>query len=128
MYMDFLIPANCLLSFLLLVCLNPFQLLQQLYNMADAWVVGNFASNDAFAAVSLSSNVNMSVITFFAGIAVGGGVDDRLGAGVGGLVCGVDAQCLAAGVADALSPAPGPGTGRSGPAGQPDCHVRAVVN
>ena len=50
------------------------QLLQQLYNMADAWVVGNFASNDAFAAVSLSSNVNMSVITFFAGIAVGGGV------------------------------------------------------
>ena len=41
------------------------QLLQQLYNMADAWVVGNFASNDAFAAVSLSSNVNMSVITFF---------------------------------------------------------------
>ena len=46
------------------------QLLQQLYNMADAWVVGNFASNDAFAAVSLSSNVNMSVITFFAGIAV----------------------------------------------------------
>ena len=50
------------------------QLLQQFYNMADAWVVGNFASNDAFAAVSLSSNVNMSVITFFAGIAVGGGV------------------------------------------------------
>ncbi|MBP3577028.1 MAG: MATE family efflux transporter, partial [Lachnospiraceae bacterium] len=28
------------------------QLLQQLYNMADAWVVGNFADNDAFAAVS----------------------------------------------------------------------------
>ena len=28
------------------------QLLQQFYNMADAWVVGNFASNDAFAAVS----------------------------------------------------------------------------
>ena len=40
---------------------------QQLYNMADAWVVGNFASNDAFAAVSLSSNVNMSVITFLPG-------------------------------------------------------------
>ena len=28
------------------------QLLQQCYNMADAWVVGNYASNDAFAAVS----------------------------------------------------------------------------
>ena len=31
------------------------QLLQQFYNMADAWVVGNFASNDAFAAVSSGS-------------------------------------------------------------------------
>ena len=46
------------------------QLLQQLYNMADAWVVGNFASNDAFAAVSLSGNVTMSVITLFGGIAI----------------------------------------------------------
>ncbi len=50
------------------------QLLQQLYNMADAWVVGNYASNDAFAAVSLSGNVTMSVITLFGGIAIGGGV------------------------------------------------------
>ena len=31
MYMDFLIPTNCLLSFLLLVCLNPFQPLLLLY-------------------------------------------------------------------------------------------------
>ena len=42
--------------------------------MADAWVVGNYASNDAFAAVSLSGNVTMSVITLFGGIAIGGGV------------------------------------------------------
>ena len=65
-------PLPVILRFTIpLVIGNVFQ---QLYNMADAWVVGNFASNDAFAAVSLSSNVNMSVITFFAGIAVGGGV------------------------------------------------------
>lgn len=50
------------------------QLLQQFYNMADAWVVGNFASNDAFAAVSLAGNLTFVVIGLFNGIAVGGGV------------------------------------------------------
>ena len=50
------------------------QLLQQLYNMADAWVVGNFASNDAFAAVSMASNLTFVVIGLFNGIAIGGGV------------------------------------------------------
>ena len=50
------------------------QLLQQFYNMADAWVVGNFASNDAFAAVSMASNLTFVVIGLFNGIAIGGGV------------------------------------------------------
>ena len=50
------------------------QLLQQLYNMADAWVVGNFAENEAFAAVSMSSNISFLIIGFFNGIATGGGV------------------------------------------------------
>lgn len=50
------------------------QLLQQLYNMTDAWVVGNFASNDAFAAVSLSGNLTFLIVGFFNGIAIGGGV------------------------------------------------------
>ncbi|MCI7796948.1 MAG: MATE family efflux transporter [Lachnospiraceae bacterium] len=50
------------------------QLLQQFYNMADAWVVGNFASNDAFAAVSLAGNLTFIVIGLFNGIAIGGGV------------------------------------------------------
>ncbi len=50
------------------------QLLQQFYNMTDAWVVGNFASNDAFAAVSLSGNLVFLIIGLFNGIAVGGGV------------------------------------------------------
>lgn len=50
------------------------QLLQQLYNMVDAWVVGNFASNDAFAAVSMAGNVIWIIIGLIAGISAGGGV------------------------------------------------------
>ena len=42
--------------------------------MADAWVVGNFASNDAFAAVSMAGHITFTVIGFFNGIAIGGGV------------------------------------------------------
>jgi len=50
------------------------QLLQQLYNMADAWVVGNFADNNAFAAVSSAGSLIFFVTGFFSGIAIGGGV------------------------------------------------------
>ena len=50
------------------------QLLQQFYNMADAWVVGNYASNDAFAAVSSGGHLTFLIIGLFNGIAVGGGV------------------------------------------------------
>lgn len=50
------------------------QLLQQLYNMADAWVVGNFADNTAFAAVSTSGSLCFLVVGLFNGIAIGGGV------------------------------------------------------
>ena len=50
------------------------QLLQQLYNMVDAWVIGNFADNDAFAAVSSTGTVVFLIIGFFSGIATGGGV------------------------------------------------------
>lgn len=50
------------------------QLLQQLYNMADAWVVGNFADNDAFAAVSSAGSMIFLITGFFNGIAIGGGV------------------------------------------------------
>ena len=49
--------AKGLFTFMIPIFLG--QLLQQLYNMADAWVVGNYASNDAFAAVSLSGNVTI---------------------------------------------------------------------
>ena len=50
------------------------QLLQQLYSMVDAWVVGNFADNDAFAAVTLSTHMSFLIVGFFNGIALGGGV------------------------------------------------------
>jgi hypothetical protein len=36
--------------------------LQQLYNLVDAWVVGNFADNDAFAAVSSGGSLKVMLI------------------------------------------------------------------
>ncbi len=47
---------------------------QQLYNTVDTWVVGNYVSNDAFAAVgSVSPIINM-LIGFFMGLSSGAGV------------------------------------------------------
>ncbi|MBQ7335984.1 MAG: MATE family efflux transporter [Clostridia bacterium] len=46
---------------------------QQLYNMVDTWVVGNYVSNEAFSAVgSVGSIINM-LIGFFGGLASGAG-------------------------------------------------------
>lgn len=64
--------AKSILTFAIPLFLG--QLLQQLYNMADAWVVGNFASLDAFSAVSSAGNITFLIIGFFNGISVGGGV------------------------------------------------------
>ncbi|MCQ2537348.1 MAG: MATE family efflux transporter [Lachnospiraceae bacterium] len=50
------------------------QLLQQLYNLADAWVIGHFAEKEAFAAVSSSGSISFFIVGFFGGISVGGGV------------------------------------------------------
>lgn len=50
------------------------QLLQQLYNMVDAWVIGNFANNDAFAAVSSAGSMTFLIVGLFNGISIGGGV------------------------------------------------------
>lgn len=50
------------------------QLLQQLYNMADAWVVGNFAPIDAFSGVTVAGNLTWVIIGLFNGMSVGGGV------------------------------------------------------
>lgn len=50
------------------------QLLQQLYNVTDAWVIGNFSSNNAFAAVASTGTVVFLIIGFFAGLGTGGSV------------------------------------------------------
>ncbi len=50
------------------------QLLQQLYNIADAWVLGNFAEENAFAAVSSGGSLSFFVIGFFGGLGAGGGI------------------------------------------------------
>lgn len=50
------------------------QLLQQFYNLVDAWVIGNFASTQAFAAISSTSTIVFLIIGFFGGTAIGGSV------------------------------------------------------
>lgn len=64
--------SGAILRFALPIFLG--QVLQQFYNMADAWVIGNFATNDAFAAVSSGGNLTFLIIGFFGGIGTGGGV------------------------------------------------------
>ncbi len=50
------------------------QLLQQMYNVADAWVIGNFADNASFAAVSSVGTLAFLIVGFFMGLSVGAGV------------------------------------------------------
>ncbi len=50
------------------------QLLQQLYNIADAWVVGNFAESNAFAAISSGGALSFFIVGFFGGMGTGGGI------------------------------------------------------
>ena len=49
-------------------------LFQQLYNMADSLIVGNFLGSNDLAAVSSSGNLIFLLVGFFNGIAVGAGV------------------------------------------------------
>ena len=50
------------------------QLLQQLYNIADAWVVGNYAESNAFAAISSGGALSFFIVGFFGGMGAGGGI------------------------------------------------------
>lgn len=50
------------------------QLLQLFYNLADTWVIGNYANNDAFAAVSSTGTIIFLIVGFFGGMATGGTV------------------------------------------------------
>lgn len=49
-------------------------LFQQFYNTVDAWVVGNFVSNEAFSAVGTVTSIINTLIGFFGGLASGAGV------------------------------------------------------
>lgn len=49
-------------------------LLQQFYNTFDTWVVGHFIGSTALAAVSSSGSLVFMMLSFFNGVAMGGGV------------------------------------------------------
>lgn len=49
-------------------------LFQQLYNMVDTWVVGNYVSNEAYSAVGTVTPVINMLIGFFLGLSSGAGV------------------------------------------------------
>ena len=49
-------------------------LFQQLYNMVDTWVVGNYVSNVAYSAVGTMGPILNMLIGFFSGFASGSGV------------------------------------------------------
>ena len=49
-------------------------LFQQLYNLVDSWVVGNYVSNEAFAAVGTVGPIINVLIYCFTGLAAGAGV------------------------------------------------------
>ena len=61
-----------LLAFVFPILLG--QVFQQLYNTADAWVVGKFLDKSAYAAVSSSGSLVFLLVGFFGGISVGAGV------------------------------------------------------
>ncbi len=46
---------------------------QQLYNMVDTWVVGNYVSNEAFSAVGSVGPIINTLIGFFSGLSTGAG-------------------------------------------------------
>ena len=50
------------------------QLFQQLYNMADSLIVGNFLGDAALAAVTSTGSLMFLLVGFFSGTAMGAGV------------------------------------------------------
>lgn len=49
-------------------------LFQQMYNMVDTWVLGNYVNNDAFSAVGAVGPIINMLISFFTGLSTGAGV------------------------------------------------------
>lgn len=65
-------PYKLMLGFALPIFLS--ELFQQLYNTADALIVGRVLGTDALAAVTSSGSLIFLLVSFFAGISMGGGV------------------------------------------------------
>ena len=64
--------VRLMIAFALPILLS--QTFQQLYNTADAFIVGKALGTDAFAAVSSSGNLTFLMISFFMGLSLGAGV------------------------------------------------------
>lgn len=65
-------PYKLMCSFALPILLS--HVFQQLYNTADAFIVGRFLGTEALAAVSSSGTLIFLMISFFGGMAMGSGV------------------------------------------------------
>ena len=65
-------PWKLILQFAVPVFLS--QVFQQLYNTADALIVGRFLGDEALAAVSASGPLIFLLISFFTGLSMGAGV------------------------------------------------------
>ena len=62
-------PGRVLFTFAFPIFLS--QLFQQLYNTADAWIVGHYLGDRAFAAVTSSGSLIFLFISFFIGLSMG---------------------------------------------------------
>lgn len=65
-------PYSLMLRFAIPVFFS--QVFQQLYNTADAFIVGRYLGTNALAAVTSSGNLIFLMVSFFWGLAAGGGV------------------------------------------------------
>lgn len=64
--------SSLMISFTLPILLSQF--FQQLYNSADAFIVGKFLDTNAFAAVTSSGNLIFLMTSFFVGMSLGAGI------------------------------------------------------
>ena len=81
-------PFRHILMFTLPLLAGNF--LQQFYNMVDSWVVGNFVSDGALAAVGVGFPVIFLFTSLFSGIATGGTVVIDHGCGVKSYLYGLE--------------------------------------
>ena len=65
-------PSSLILQFTMPILLS--QVFQQLYNTADAFIVGKYLGTIALAAVTSSGNLIFLLVSFFMGLEMGGGV------------------------------------------------------